>query len=216
MIKAILWDNDGVLVDTEKFFFKATQDILASAGMNLSEELFMEYSLVKGFGFMDYMKAGGLDPGRCEALRMARNKRYSELLTGTSTLIEGVSQTLSALHGRYIMGVVTSSQREHFDIIHQATGILDYFHFVITSDECTQTKPHPEPYLKGLTRAGVNPDECVVVEDSARGLMAANRAGIQCLMIPHALSDPNTYQGRYLLLKSIRDIETALTCLDKK
>lgn len=215
MIKAILWDNDGVLVDTEKLFFQATRDTLASVGMTLSQELFVEFSLIKGYGLCDYMKAGGLDPAECEALRIERNKLYSSLLMGTPTLIDGVRETMEALSGRYIMGVVTSSQREHFDIIHQSTGLRGYFDFVITSDECDQTKPHPEPYLKGLERTGVDKSECVVVEDSARGLMAANRAGLQCLMIPHDLSDPGTYQGDHVLLRSIRDIPDALARLDE-
>ncbi|MFA6011249.1 MAG: HAD family phosphatase [Desulfobacteraceae bacterium] len=206
MIKAILWDNDGVLVDTETFFFRATKDVLASLGVHLSKEQFIDYSLVKGYGFCDYMAAGGLDVSGCEPLRLQRNSLYSSYLRTTHTLIDGVEETLSALHGRYAMGIVTSSQREHFDIIHEKTGILKYFDFVITSDECENTKPHPEPYLKGLAHAGVSGDECLVVEDSARGLSAANRAGIKCLMIPHELSGPENYKGDYLLLQSIRDV----------
>jgi len=206
MVKAILWDNDGVLVDTETYFFRATKDVLGSLGVHLSKEQFIDYSLVKGYGFCDYMAAGGLDVSGCEPLRLQRNSLYSSYLRTAHTLIDGVAETLSALHGRYAMGIVTSSQREHFDIIHEKTGILKYFDFVITSDECENTKPHPEPFLKGLARAGVRGDECLVVEDSARGLAAANRAGIKCLMIPHELSGPENYKGDYLLLQSIRDV----------
>jgi HAD superfamily hydrolase (TIGR01509 family) len=214
MIKAILWDNDGVLVDTEKYFFQATRETLASVGMTLTQELFIEFSLIKGYGLCEYMQAGGLDPEACEELRLTRNRRYSELLSGTPTLIDGVRQTLEILHGRVAMGVVTSSAREHFDIIHRSTGLTGFFDFVITSDECEQTKPHPEPYLKGLERLKVRPEECVAVEDSARGLVAANRAKLHCLMIPHALSAPETYTGQYILLESINDVPEKLTLIN--
>jgi HAD superfamily hydrolase (TIGR01509 family) len=210
MIKAILWDNDGVLVDTEKLFFKATRETLAEVGMDLSQEMFVEFSLVRGYGLAEYLTEGGLDAGGWEALRLQRNRRYADLLTGAHTLMDGTREALDALHGRYIMGIVTSSRREHFEIIHRSTGILSYVDFVITSDECEQTKPDPEPYLKGLERAGVAPDEAVAVEDSARGLAAANRAGLRCLMIPHALSDPRTYRGDYHLLTDIREVGDAI------
>jgi HAD superfamily hydrolase (TIGR01509 family) len=216
MIKAILWDNDGVLVDTEKLFFKATHDTLARVGITLSTERFIDFSLVRGFGLCDYMKAEGLDDSDCESLRLERNRLYSNLLAQESTLFDGVSQTLEALFGTYKMGVVTSSQKEHFDIIHKSTGILKYFDFVLTSDECENTKPHPEQYLKGLKRIGVKRDECVVVEDSPRGLTAANRAGLQCLMIPHEMSMPELYEGRYMLIDTIRHVIGALDSLNRQ
>jgi HAD superfamily hydrolase (TIGR01509 family) len=206
MIKAILWDNDGVLVDTEHYFFRATQETLASVGVPLSKEQFIDFSLVKGYGLWEYLMAGGVDVPDCEAIRQRRNRLYSEYLRSAHTLIDGVAETLEALHGRYAMGVITSSQKEHFDIIHEKTGILRYFDFVITSDECENTKPHPEPYLKGLDRIGVSCGECLAVEDSARGLASANNAGIRCLMIPHSLSAPESYKGDYLLLESVRDV----------
>ena len=217
MIKAILWDNDGVLVDTEAYFFKANQDVLSELGITLSQEQFIEYSLVKGYGFCDYLRAGGLTDIDCEPLRIRRNDLYSSYLKTADTLFDGVRETLEKLHGRYAMGIITSSQKVHFDIIHEKTGILDYFDFVITSDECDNTKPHPEPYLKGLARAGVLGLECVAVEDSARGLAAANRAGLRtCLMIPHALSGPDSYRGDYLLLDSIHQVPRTLQRLESE
>lgn len=216
MIKAILWDNDGVLVATEALFFQATRETLARVGMELSQAMFIDFSLVRGYGLVDYLKAAGLDTARWEDLRVERNNRYADLLTQTPTLIDGVRETLETLYGRYIMGVVTSSRRDHFEIIHRSTGLLEFFDFVITSNDCEQTKPHPEPYLKGLARAGADASTCVAIEDSARGLMAANRAGLHCLMIPHALSDPGRYRGDYRVLGTIREVPAALVTLDKK
>lgn len=206
MIKAILWDNDGVLVDTEHLFYMATKETLATVGVDLSQERFIEFSLVKGNGLADYLKTGGLNPEDWESLRIQRNHRYSELLREKPTLIDGVVETLESLYGNYKMGVVTSSRSDHFDIIHTSTGILHFFDFVLTSADYQNTKPNPEPYLLGLEKTGVKKEECIIVEDSARGLTAANRAGIQCLMIPNSLSRVETYKGSYRLLNSIRDV----------
>ena len=206
MIKAVLWDNDGVLVDTEKLFFEATKNTLASVGVELSRELFVEYSLIKGIGLREYLTHYNLDPGLYESLRKKRSTEYSRLLETKTELIEGINQTLNFLYDHYKMGIVTSSRKQHFEIIHKNTNILKYFKFVLTREDYRNSKPDPEPYLKGLDMIDVKPEECIVIEDSARGLKSANRAGIFCLMIPNQLSSPETYNGDYKLLNHSSEI----------
>ena len=206
MIKAVLWDNDGVLVDTEKLFFQATKKTLAPVGIELPRDLFVEYSLIKGVGLRDYLTKYNLDPELYEDLRKKRSTEYSNLLKTKTELITGVSETLKSLYSCYKMGIVTSSRKHHFEIIHKNTNILKYFDFVLTREDYTNSKPDPEPYLKGLEMIGVKPEECIAIEDSARGLKSANRAGIFCLMIPNELSLPETYDGAYKLLGHCSEI----------
>jgi len=206
MIKCILWDNDGVLVDTEKLFFRATRETLATVGIDLTSELFAEFSLIRGEGLEEYLNMGGIDPSHQDYLRKMRNMMYSKLLSAESTLFSGVTETLQYLHGQYKMGIVTSSRRDHFDIIHHSTGILKYFNFILTREDYKNSKPDPEPYLLALENAEVEKHECIVVEDSARGLLSANRAGLFCLMIPNELSLPETYTGNFRQLRNIRDV----------
>ena len=206
MIKAILWDNDGVLVDTEKLFFAATRHVLSTVGFDLTEELFIEFSLIKGNGLRDYMEQNGYETSNFEDLRKIRNEKYSVLLEKESRLIPGVKETLASLYGDYTMGIVTSSKKVHFDIIHQHTDIRHFFDFVLTREDYKNSKPDPEPYLKGLQKLGISPEECIVIEDSARGLKAANQADLFCLMIPNELSRPETYNGDYKLLKNTAEI----------
>ncbi len=206
MIKAVLWDNDGVLVDTEKLFFEATKNTLASVGVELSRDVFVEYSLIKGVGLREYLTHYNLNPGLYESLSKKRRLKYSKLLETKTELIEGINQTLKSLHNHYKMGIVTSSRKQHFEIIHKNTNILKYFDFVLVREDYTNSKPDPEPYLKGLEMIDVKPEECIVIEDSARGLKSANRAGIFCLMIPNQLSLPETYVGNYKLLKDCSEI----------
>ncbi len=171
MIKAILWDNDGVLVDTEKHFFAATRKTLASVEIDLTRDLFIEFSLIKGFGLSDYLEKHKIDTRRCDDLKIIRNEEYSKLLKQDTQLIEGVKQTLKLLYGRYRMGIVTSSRKDHFEIIHRKTEILGHFDLILTREDYKKSKPDPEPYLKALDIIGVKPDECLVVEDSASGLL---------------------------------------------
>jgi beta-phosphoglucomutase-like phosphatase (HAD superfamily) len=140
MIKAIFWDNDGVLVDTERLYCQATQEIMAAAGRPLTEADYIEYFLRQGTGAWHLL--AGVSGDDVARLRQARNDRYSDLLRQEACAIDGAAEVLRQLHGKYTMGIVTSSRRDHFDLIHERCDLLS-FDFVLTSDELPRVKPHP-------------------------------------------------------------------------
>jgi HAD superfamily hydrolase (TIGR01509 family) len=122
----------------------------------------------------------------------------------------GVTTVLEALHGKYVMGVVTSSRKDHFDVIHQRTNLLKYFDFVLTASDFTRVKPDPEPYLRAVARTGLDPADCVAIEDSARGLTAAKGAGIRCIVVPTPLTRGATFTGAERVLDNINDLLAVL------
>ena len=206
MIQTILWDNDGILVNTEHLYFRATRESLAAVGVDLTRELYIEYLLEQGTGAWHLAVENGTPPEAIDGLRAERNALYAQFLRQEDTAIDGVEQTLSALHGKVQMGIVTSARPEHFDVIHESTGLLDYVDFVVTSRCFTHYKPHPEPYLIGLERAGCGADECIVIEDSPRGLTAANAAGLRCLVIPTALTRGSDFSSAHRVLGDITQV----------
>lgn len=210
MIKAIFWDNDGILVDTERLYFQATQQVLAEIGVDFAEAMYIDLFLNKAQGAWHLALEKGLSEGDIPRLKERRNAVYSQFLREQDLLINGVTETLEQFHGNFAMGIVTSSRRDHFDIIHQSTGILPYFDFVITHDDFTKTKPDPEPYLMALQKTGLAPEECIVVEDSARGFTAASRAGLSCYVIPTALTQGGNFAGARKVLGSIRELVSEL------
>lgn len=210
MIEAILWDNDGVLVDTEHLYFQATREALAEVSVSLQERDYIEFLLKDSRGAWHLAEAAGVSVARIEALKAQRNERYGELLaTGTRT-IDGVRETLSELHGQYAMGIVTSSRRDHFNIIHAQTGLLEYFNFVVAGGDYARSKPAPDPYLAGLDRLGVTAERCVVVEDSERGLQSAQAAGLRCLVIPSGMTLGGDFTGAAAILNSVREVPDAI------
>ena len=211
--KAIFWDNDGVLVDTEHVYFEATRRVLASAGIDLTEGEYIELFLIQGRGAWHLAAERGVAPDDIERLRAERNTLYGELLAEAPRLVEGIAHVLEALHGRYQMGIVTSSRKDHFDVIHRSTGLLGFFDFVLTSDDFTRVKPDPEPYLRAVERSGLAPDACIAIEDSARGLESATAAGIRCIVVPSGLTRACSFAGAYAVLRHIREIPAALTQL---
>lgn len=214
MIRAVFWDNDGVLVDTERLYFQATRELLLQAGVTLTEELFRRISLTEGRSAFDLAKANGVPQERIDRLHEERNRRYTELLNRGVRILEGVEETLASLRGTVTMAIVTSSRRVHFDAIHAGTGLIPYFDFILAREDYTQSKPDPEPYLTALKISGCSPEEALVIEDSPRGLAAAVAAGIRCLVVPNDLTKGSPFTGAWRILSQCREIPAEIRRID--
>lgn len=200
--EAVFFDNDGILVDTEHLYFQATREALARVGATLTREQYVQCLLVEARGAWHLATAQGVSEAEVRTLRDWRNRRYSELIA-QPTILPGAAQVLKQLRGRVCIGVVTSSLREHFHLIHRATGFGSYFDFVVDNSDVTHSKPHPEPYLTALARSGVAPERCLVVEDSERGLRAATAAGLRCAVIPTAITRGSDFSEAWRVLDGI-------------
>jgi HAD superfamily hydrolase (TIGR01509 family) len=207
---ALLWDNDGVLVDTEGLYFQATREVLATVGVELDEALYLQLFLREGRGAFHLARERGLDDGQIDALRSARDARYVQLLATGSLLLAGVEQAVSALARQYRMAIVTSSLREHFELAHRSTRLLHHFELVLTRDDYMHAKPDPEPYLTALARLGLRADACLVIEDSERGLRAARAAGLRCWVVPSPLARHGSFAEAERRFASLGELVTAL------
>lgn len=212
MIRAILWDNDGVLVDTEGLYFQAGYEVLATQGVELTHRDFAEQSLQKGLSVFDFLPNQNAE--LIEELRLKRNARYSALLAEGVQIVDGVVETLKTFYGRVQMGIVTGSRRDHFDIVHAKTNLLPFFDFVLAREDYREAKPHPDAYLTAMRLHGLQPDDCVVVEDSERGCVAAAAAGLRVLAVPNALSKYGDFSSAYKILNSVRDVADEIKKLD--
>ena len=177
--RAILWDNDGVLVDTEKVFFEANRCELAKLGIEATWADFEEVSLRRGESLLSL---SGLEGDGLRALYARRDALYTRLLGTEEITIAGMSDLLARLAPRFRMGIVTSSHRDHFEVIHARSGLLPHFAFHVVREDYTLSKPHPDSYLAGIERAGLPPNRCLAVEDSPRGVAAARAAGLDVVL----------------------------------
>lgn len=207
---ALLWDNDGVLVDTEGLYFKATREVLASVGVELSEALYLQLFLREGRGAFHLARERGLDESQIDMLRSARDARYAQLLKSGSLLLAGVEQAVSALARQYRMAIVTSSLREHFQLAHRSTGLLQHFELVLTYGDYARAKPDPDPYLTALARLGLQAEACLVIEDSERGLRAARAAGVRCWVVPSPLAREGSFVEAERVFASLGELAMAL------
>jgi HAD superfamily hydrolase (TIGR01509 family) len=167
--KYILFDHDGVLVDTEFWYYKAGERALADIGLTLDKD--------------QYLRAAGIDEQTISRQREVRNDYYQEYLRTEAIEIDGVAEALAELSKYVRMAIVTTAKRVDFEIIHEKRQIRRFMDFVLVREDYKLAKPHPEPYLTGLKRFGAAKEEALIVEDSSRGLNSAVAAGIDCAIV---------------------------------
>ncbi|WP_034261527.1 HAD family hydrolase [Actinospica robiniae] len=182
MKKYILFDHDGVLVDTEFWYFRAGERALAEIGVALDKDRYLR-DMAQGLGTWTQARAAGVDDATISKQRAARDAYYQEYLRTEAIEIEGVVEALAELSQHVRMAIVTTAKRADFEIIHEKRRIKQFMDFVLVRDDYKLAKPHPEPYLTGLERFGAAKGETLVVEDSSRGLSSAVAAGIDCAVV---------------------------------
>jgi HAD superfamily hydrolase (TIGR01509 family) len=180
--KFILFDNDGVLVDTEYWYYKATQQALSEVGVIIDLEQFMTF-MVSGKTTWDLARANGVDEATIQSKMADRTRYYQNCLQEKDIEIPGVETVLQELSQTYHMAIVTSCHREDFEVIHENRPFVSYMDFVLVREDYVNSKPDPEPYLLALQKFGASPEECLVIEDSERGLVSAMAAVIECAVV---------------------------------
>jgi HAD superfamily hydrolase (TIGR01509 family) len=205
MKKYILWDNDGVLVNTEFWYFTATQRALAELGVTLAKPAYLQ-RMVHGLSSWDLAAAAGIDAHRIVMQRQQRDAWYQEYLLREDIEIPGVEPLLEKLSKSHKMAIVTTSTRAHFELIHVHRNIVRYMEFVLTREDYVSSKPDPEPYLTAVRQFGASTDNCLVIEDSQRGLQAALAAGIDCAIVHNDFTASHDFSGASHLLQSIAEV----------
>ena len=137
----------------------------------------------------------GADPKAIEGVLAERNRQFRRVLQQPPPLRPQVRETLAKLRGCAKLAIVTGCSREQLDLAHAASNLLGLFDLIVTSDDCSEAKPHPEPYLAAVKTLGVRAEHCLAIEDSPRGLASARAAGIRCVVVPTELTRRLVFAG---------------------
>ncbi|HWD37962.1 MAG TPA: HAD hydrolase-like protein, partial [Fimbriimonas sp.] len=143
MKKYILFDHDGVLVDTEFWYFKAAERALADIGFVLDKEQYLS-DMARGLGSWVQAEAAGISEQELRACRVARDAYYQEYLRTEAIEIEGVVEALADLLKYARMAIVTTAKRVDFEVIHEKRQILPFMEFVLARGDYEFPKPHPD------------------------------------------------------------------------
>ncbi|MET7281153.1 HAD-IA family hydrolase [Kribbella sp. NPDC005582] len=206
----ILFDHDGVLVDTEFWYFKAGERALAEIGLILDEEQYVR-DMNQGIGTWAQARAAGIDEATIDRQRGIRDRYYQDYLRTESIEIDGVVETLAELSKHVRMAIVTTAKRTDFDLIHEKRQITQFMDFVLTREDYNHSKPHPEPYLTGLSLFGATASETLVVEDSARGLNSAVAAGIDCAIVHNEFTATHDFSAATHRIQTLRELKDIIS-----
>lgn len=182
MIKAVIFDMDGVIVDSEPAHIEAEKQILLKHGVKVTTEELRAYTgTTAEFEFADLIRKYKLNT-TVEALFKEKENILFKLLKREVQPTKGVIELIKNLKRQGVkLGIASSGHRKLVRFFLGKLKIASQFDSVVCSEDITHSKPHPEIFLKSAKELGVRPDECVVIEDSKLGVEAAKSAGMKCV-----------------------------------
>ena len=203
--KYILWDNDGVLVNTEQWYFAATREALAELGVQLPIDAYQQI-MIQGRSSWELAAQAGVGPQQIKDGQDLRDELYRTYLRNNDLRIKGVFEVLSELAQHYQMAIVTTCRRDDFELIHSNLDLLQFMQFVLTREDYAESKPHPEPYLTALQKFSATSSQALVVEDSERGLRAARAAAIDCAVVDYHFTRGHDFSAAQYRLQTLTEL----------
>lgn len=192
MIQAVIFDFDGVIVDTEPLHYEAFVDILPQVSLDLPRQTYFDRYV--GLADREILRRILTDAGRdvsierLEVLRRAKDVAYLARISRGIIPLAGVPNFVSEAARRRPVAICSGAKRVEIELILKSIGLRDHFKTIVTSDDVMTSKPNPEGYLLTLQHLRKNISDleagrCLVVEDSVYGIQAAKAAGMQVLAI---------------------------------
>lgn len=181
---AVIFDMDGVIADTREFHLLAFQELGERHGVPMTADQFRGMFGLENSVFLPRMFGRPMAPEESRRLADWKEARYRELITGRVELLPGVRELIAWLVAeKRPLAVASSAPRPNVEQVLRTTGIEPYFAALLSSEDVTRHKPHPDVFLTAAARLGTAPERCWVIEDSLHGIEAAKAAGIPCIAV---------------------------------
>jgi beta-phosphoglucomutase len=219
MLKAVIFDFNGIIVDDEPIHFKLFQQVLGEEGIVLTEKAYYERYL--GFddrgafmaGFRDNQRP--LDEAKLDALIARKAVYYQDAIRAHVTIFPGVKTLVASLAEKLPLAVASGALRHEIEIILKTAGLLNRFRAIVSAEDVERGKPEPDIFLKALaalneqSKEMMEPANCVVIEDSKEGVRGARRAGMKCLAVTNS-HPAELLKEANAVVKSLEEVDLQL------
>lgn len=202
---AVVFDFDGLLIDTETPLVEGWRETYASVGVPFPERLFHDAvgSASTMFDPLEPLRAAGCDAAVLHQLVAQARQRHHQLVK-LQPLLPGVRDLLEEARQRGVPLGIASNSSSRWVAPHLAThAIADFFRAVCTRNDVAQCKPAPDVYLTAFARLGVEPARSLALEDSSRGVAAAVAAGARCIAVPGATTGAHDFSRAHAVIASL-------------
>jgi HAD superfamily hydrolase (TIGR01509 family) len=201
MIKAILMDFNGVIIDDEPVQMKAYQEVLSAEGIDLNEADYLASLGMDDRSFVAaaYERAGKtVDEAKIDELTKAKLAIWRDVVSDDLPLFEGVDDFIAKMAREFALGIVSMSGSNEIEFVLEKSGLRHYFGTVVTADDVSNCKPDPEIFRTGFRRVDsarsakghlpMTHEECLVIEDSPPGVLGARRADLPVLGVANTVT----------------------------
>lgn len=197
MLKAIIFDFDGIIAHTEPLHLKAFQATLGGYGMEITEEEYYSKYLAyddKTF-FRELLKDREIEPQELniDELMRVKSARFNEIISGNIELLPGAEEFIKTAGRKYPIAIGSGALEGEIRHILKHAGLEGYFKVIVSADHVERSKPAPDVFIEALSRVNlafpgseIYADNCLVVEDSLAGILAALTAGMKCVAITNS------------------------------
>lgn len=194
---------NGVITDDEEIHELATKRVFKEIEVDITSDIYRKYCLGRTdiSAFKDLFEIYKVKNQDLDSLTAHKSLIYQDLIQGNLKVYPGVISLIKNLYQYYTLALTSSSTFEEVHTVVNELGIANLFQVIVTSRDVKHGKPHPEPYFLTAKELNVRCEECLVIEDSGNGVLAAKSAGMKCVAIPNT-------EIRANLVKADQIIET--------
>ncbi len=182
--KAVLWDMDGVIADSNSFHFTAWQEAFSKRRPNFTKQDFTKLFGTRNDFIIHKILGEGLSKEDIQVIVQEKETSFREKAKGNTKPLPGVIKLLNTIkRGNFKLALVSSAPKENIDLLNNELNIGGYFNCIVSGHEVTESKPNPRIYLLAAEKLETQPENCIVIEDSPFGIEAAKAAGMRCLAV---------------------------------
>jgi HAD superfamily hydrolase (TIGR01509 family) len=189
--EAVIFDLDGVLLDSEQRWNEAKEALVAEAGGTWRDEAARAMMGMSSPEWVAYLRDELGVPWEADRVNREVVRRMRESYAEGLPLLPGALDCVRALAERWPLGLASSSNRELIDLFLDVAGVRDLFRATVSSEEVARGKPAPDVYLAAAEGVGADPGRCVAIEDSENGMRAAHAAGMTIVAVPNPHYPPD-------------------------